>query len=635
MPRALVRLRKHFPSKMVAAPASPGTFSRDADNVSNEHYEKIFGCFRERLRSGEEVYIIYTTWDHAHKFSPGEAPSMFPIGRLPIELLAEVMRWYIRRIYEQFKYDPIRGLTPYAWLSIRHVCRVWRDLALRTPELSTFICLTRLECVQEMLDLSRDLPIHIYERPCGTQGLEEREVSAILQLVLTNFSRISTAVLRDWNNNTSLLSFDNPLPPNTIIRSLTWHSMIPYSPFGGPITFSSQPILPNFIFANLQYLNCAWTSTHSISHMLHPGLLHLELYEPCLVSDHLLAALANMHLLESLILRRVHTRTSNSANKVVTLSHLRNLVLSYDGSTEDLYLLRCIMYPAGTSVILQAHTYGQESSSVYPALAILTSKLQGVGVLGRPDELHSIAINIFGDEIRLSLWTQPQPLEIMQRLPYYGTPSPVLPLAVTFHSQEDWIIHFLESIPIQNVRAAHLAESYNSAGSMLLARLASVMPHLETLSLKYDIHSHENEQRNVADAPIDALADKDLGSLFSELKFLHVYENCFDPCRLQPPPVSDLRLTAYRIMSLKNRPGSPFKELCIRKKSASLSDWTLGTAADCRCLSCTSQRIASAAPPAESTSNLRAFCCRFPRISLAKFRTTRVGRLLGLESTRT
>ncbi|GJE89295.1 hypothetical protein PsYK624_053920 [Phanerochaete sordida] len=106
---------------------------------------------------------------------PDSLRSSFPIGRLLPELLADVFEWYIITIFNSLRLEAIgmedifqgaRGLedqpNPYCWLVIRHVCREWRQISLTYPRLSSYICLTRPECVQDLLSKSADVHLHIY-----------------------------------------------------------------------------------------------------------------------------------------------------------------------------------------------------------------------------------------------------------------------------------------------------------------------------------------------------------------------------------------------------------------------------------------------------------------------------------------
>lgn len=85
----------------------------------------------------------------------------FPIDRIPPEVLAETFHWYILMAYMDGLKANFPYPTRYCWMVIRHICRSWRKIALAYPVLSNYICITSLECVQDMLHRSGDVPLYI------------------------------------------------------------------------------------------------------------------------------------------------------------------------------------------------------------------------------------------------------------------------------------------------------------------------------------------------------------------------------------------------------------------------------------------------------------------------------------------
>ncbi|KIP05770.1 hypothetical protein PHLGIDRAFT_485997 [Phlebiopsis gigantea 11061_1 CR5-6] len=257
-----------------------------ADWESQNYYWRVFGILRAPLTNGAQEL-------------------RFPIKRLPAELMAQVMYWYIRHVQEQARSDRDDEVppTPYSWLTIRHVCRFWRNIAFQHPQLSTTICLTRYACIKEMVTLSGRLPIHVYERPTGGYHRTRHEALAILALVMDNLHRVATAEIDDWHWYD--VNYANPpttLPSETSpIQSLTWKSCLRRNVSFLARNASGPTILPRFSFPNLQHLSCYWVGVQSIRHMLHRSLLRLELHEPPPMSENsLLAILEEMPALEFL-----------------------------------------------------------------------------------------------------------------------------------------------------------------------------------------------------------------------------------------------------------------------------------------------------------------------------------------------
>ena len=133
-----------------------------------------------------------------------------PIERLPDEVLAEVFSWCILGVcnaahrrsqpalddLSEFLTDTAKtSPAPYSWLTIRHVCRASREIALTFPELSMHIFLTRPKCVQDMLSRSGTLPLHIYDPSAWFMNLHRNWIIAPSKLVLNHLEPISHGCL--------------------------------------------------------------------------------------------------------------------------------------------------------------------------------------------------------------------------------------------------------------------------------------------------------------------------------------------------------------------------------------------------------------------------------------------------------
>ena len=80
--------------------------------------------------------------------------------------MAEVFEWYILAVVETIEdlASEFPMPSPYAWLTIRHVCQSWRRVALGFPRLNAYISLHRWpECAKELLKRSGSSPLHILD----------------------------------------------------------------------------------------------------------------------------------------------------------------------------------------------------------------------------------------------------------------------------------------------------------------------------------------------------------------------------------------------------------------------------------------------------------------------------------------
>ncbi|KAH8107877.1 hypothetical protein BXZ70DRAFT_19153 [Cristinia sonorae] len=112
------------------------------------------------------------------------------IGWLPEELLLQIFS-DVAAIYSA---DSLFW-SPYKWISVTHVCRLWRRFALGCPTLWTDITILRVECVAAMLARSRSalLSISIAE---GFEHTKERR-SRVLKLIRANKHRIRELDLQE------------------------------------------------------------------------------------------------------------------------------------------------------------------------------------------------------------------------------------------------------------------------------------------------------------------------------------------------------------------------------------------------------------------------------------------------------
>lgn len=144
--------------------------------------------------------------------------SVRPVAKLLPEILSEI---FIHVAVDPFSYTTTKysefapvvnngraTVGPYSWIVITHVCHRWREAALRSPRLWSFVYLGPKEQVQEFLKRSGQAPLRI--RPWmipnsrgvvpmwGQEGLRHLKASLLaysLRLVLAEVHRIETMSL--------------------------------------------------------------------------------------------------------------------------------------------------------------------------------------------------------------------------------------------------------------------------------------------------------------------------------------------------------------------------------------------------------------------------------------------------------
>jgi hypothetical protein len=86
------------------------------------------------------------------------------ISRLPVEILIHIFSYYSA----SDRHPHVRFRTPPPWLAVTQVCQRWRQAALSSPILWADIITTNYRWAEEMLERSRDVPVHITVDDAGS-----------------------------------------------------------------------------------------------------------------------------------------------------------------------------------------------------------------------------------------------------------------------------------------------------------------------------------------------------------------------------------------------------------------------------------------------------------------------------------
>lgn len=120
-----------------------------------------------------------------------------PINRLPEELLGMIILAAAKLVKTSSK-NPHNdeGLRPYMWIWFTHVCRQWREAALRQTQLWKFIDVARPDRARFFMQRSKTIPVHVfYHNPApnlSRAGAEcKQKISSLINLIKPNCHRIS------------------------------------------------------------------------------------------------------------------------------------------------------------------------------------------------------------------------------------------------------------------------------------------------------------------------------------------------------------------------------------------------------------------------------------------------------------
>ncbi len=263
------------------------------------------------------------------------------ITALPVELLMDIFR-----IHVAFNRHSRR---PYEWIAITHVCRFWRDIAVhQAPDLWTRIVVLRPECVQAMLERSRDYPLSV-------------EVG----------SRYWTPAVR------------NLIPHLPRIHSLELIGpFVRYDEFGQK---SSMPVLEDLCLIGYRYAFTDAMFCSTIKFLEIRGTSDFASLRDS--GEKMLAAFANMVMLESVILESTTLFFPINHHQVppeyvTDLPHLKSIHL-IEPATSCKFLLTHLSFPASTTIRLEClgDSFGPEVHSLLDIIRWRLSEPDSTGPL--------------------------------------------------------------------------------------------------------------------------------------------------------------------------------------------------------------------------------------------------------------
>lgn len=396
----------------------------------------------------------------------------------------QIFGYFILDTHEACRRETWTVAKPYAWLSIRQVCRLWREIALTYPQLSTYICLVGRDWVQDLLSRSGTLPIRIYEPTLPYPPPEWRYWDAHC-LILDNLERISDATL----NFTPLLIGSGWFP--TVHR----HGVSQLRSLRISLREDravEDALFPNFQFPRLEELCCVYGSLGSLRPMLVPSLRSLSLCCTNTMSPTgLMTALESLQSLEELGLEGVCTGFKEALRASIihpnarlhthiTLPHLRRLSIREHDAADGIYVFQRISYHTTASV--QLHFALADPEFLDVVITSVVSKLQDGGPFGGPLSPRSMSITLNqGLLVSLVLWDHYLPVHDMKA----GSQSSAFFRFSMDHIGE-WAARLLRQMDLSTMESTLLAELVVTETPMCRLDILSSMTGLHELGLEYE-----------------------------------------------------------------------------------------------------------------------------------------------------
>ena len=534
---------------------------------------KIFGILRSSPSDGEHnsPHLSLIPW---LRVGLDDVCCQFPINLLPPELLADVFFWYIMCVH-QARMTTLEGTpTPYCWLVVSHVCRLWRSIALEYPHLSTHICLTRPSCVMEMVSRSGNLPLHIHG--FSTIIPDASDMDEMPQFLSGLVPRITTLNLSIVHGSfTSLIYHEASRYGMVEIQTLALRKWLGFSfhDLDTPFFHGKIPSLLNDISFSFGHIS-------SLEHMLRPGVRRLSILWPHRIStDHLIAVLASLQELEELALQEacsepfLSSDLTNTSSSTITLPHLRSLTLQDYGSDDVIQVLRRVLYPATAAVNLQLRGSNEPEQDLHDIiLSVVSSKINGEGIIGTPRSPQSIAVEGGAHySLNLVLWEHRQSIDDLRTA---SSGSAYFRFSIQYASC-GWVSQLMRSISQQlaHVRTMLLTQNIISLGPFHRAHIVTLLPSLQELVLMYECNDYMDESSDIF-GPSDSNDDfshklEDLDLVFPYLEEVLIFEYYHRYPFKDTRQSSDVCRLARRIESMHAKEGSPFFDVIVSIESSS------------------------------------------------------------------
>ncbi|KAI0349525.1 hypothetical protein OH77DRAFT_1431987 [Trametes cingulata] len=310
----------------------------------------------EQAISDGERYVL---------FFRGYLNGMALIARLPPELLSEVFLHIVRWAFEDIAasyYLSSGGSRFYTWITVSHVCRAWRAVALGTPRLWSHIVLTRSPVFVEVFKRSKKAPLVVLA-PVPSLA---RQTAELLNHVLLEPARLQDlrlyAPAHIVRSTCKKLTGPLPLLENVILAD---HSY----PVSGYTEDSDALPPPTSFCAPLSKLRSleicrlamSWQNpvlSSTITELVVIGRFDMQRFlgsfDDLLGALETLSHLRVLELADSIPMLPEDTTKLPTPQRVIALPELRRLALT--GPTLDCaFLVNHLSFPAHTRIFLRGY----------------------------------------------------------------------------------------------------------------------------------------------------------------------------------------------------------------------------------------------------------------------------------------
>ena len=375
---------------------------------------------------------------------------------------------------------------PSFWLTIRHVCQLWRNIALSVPQLSSWIVTTHPECVEDMLHLSGNSSLHLISAP---QSADIAHSFAAYSCALAQSHRFTRATFR--LSRELMMTLPWAVPIETIDLSALEQLNI-----GLPdrhYTTRYRRLLTDITFPALRCFALRGGDIQFCRSVLSAQLQHLSLRFLYRLSPHQLATslegLQNLNTLviQDMLLGDDHDDLNSAAwipQQHIIFPSLRRLSVT-DAHPGSLFrFFAHIVYPADTHV-----TVGDRFvAPLLPSSVIsetLLPKLCGATLLGSMPIIRRVTVEVddrLSTRHSVKAWAAPLGHAGEQSALHPMQLEPLLELVVYSPMDlKDAITEVMSGLSLSTVTDLHISDAVLSRHAW--KALPRVLPALQTVSV--------------------------------------------------------------------------------------------------------------------------------------------------------
>ena len=251
-------------------------------------------------------------------FPPSIEAGHLPIGRIPNEILLEIFFQLVQEVREDYEnLDNNDEQYPYSWLTLTHVCRRWRGVALQNAKLWRWIVPIRTDMAEEFMRRSGIVNLIVPRRRYRAPYLSDRWIRD--NLVLGKDDKVATmealgTLCREFHRIERIVLYADLASPDISVHPVSESTALQFLTVLSPHCLDRYDMvhyLAGLPLSRLETLRCILDGyhDHAILALFRPTLASLTVtvkysfgYPPLARRKSFLDALENLGCLEHLYL---------------------------------------------------------------------------------------------------------------------------------------------------------------------------------------------------------------------------------------------------------------------------------------------------------------------------------------------